>query len=88
MRFPLDDGGVFAVIEPGNIERLKSGKPLKVGNVLIAFVPDMEEFAALLGTDATMPAKGEQPKEYAVHLTPEKIQWALDTCIKLPEVNR
>ena len=26
MQIPLNDGGVFAVIEPGNIRRLKEGK--------------------------------------------------------------
>jgi hypothetical protein len=88
MQIPLNDGGVFAVIEPGNIERLKAGKPLKVGNVMIAFTPDMQEFMGLLGASGELPAKGEKPKEFVGRWTPEQIQSALSTTQKLPEVMR
>jgi hypothetical protein len=88
MQFPLNDGGIFAVIEPGNLRRLKEGRPLIVGKIMIAFTPDMKELIALLGVDGDLPQKGEKPVEHHVHLTPERIQWALDTCAKLPEVER
>lgn len=87
MQFPLNDGGVFAIIEPGNIQRLREGRPLHVGNVMIAFTPDMMKLAALLGASGELPAKGER-KEYHVKLTPEQIQAALDACKNEPEVAR
>lgn len=90
MQIPLSDGGVFAVIEPGNIARLKSGKPLQVGNVMIAFTPDMGEFMTLLGANVKdMPSKDEALRSINIKpITPEHIEWALKTCQKLPEVKR
>jgi hypothetical protein len=89
MQIPLQDGGVFAVIEPGNLARMKAGKPLHVGNVMIAFTPDMQEFMSLLGADGNLPSKGEAPREINIKpITPEHIEWALKTCQKLPEVER
>lgn len=88
MKFPLGkDGAEFVVIEPGNIQRLKDGKPLLVGNCMVAFTPDMQKFAELLGASGELPPKGEQ-HEYRVQLTPEQIEAALRTCQKLPEVLR
>ena len=87
MQFPLNDGGVFAIIEPGNIQRLREGRPLHVGNVMIAFTPNMQKFAELLGVADPLPVKGER-KEYEVKLTPEQIDAALKACKGLIEVNR
>ena len=87
MRIPLPGGGEFAVIEPGNIERLKSGKPMEVGNCLVAFTPDMEKFMAMLGANGTMPSKGEV-RFHKVRITPEQIEAALKLCQRLPEVVR
>lgn len=88
MTFPLDGGAIFAVIEPGNLQRLKSGKPLRVGeNVLIAFTPDMQHFASLLGVRGELPKKGERI-ENQVQLTPEQIDSALKACQHRKEVIR
>jgi hypothetical protein len=87
IQFPLPDGGVLAIVEPGNIERLKAGKPLKVGNCLVAFTPDAQEFAVHLGIVVPLPARNERI-EKPVHITPEQIQDALDKCQGLPEVLR
>ena len=88
IQIPLNDGGVFAIIEPGNVKRLKDGRPLIVGNCMIAFTPDMQAFLALLGIAEDLPAKGEPPIAKAVHLTPEEIQRALDAVQKHDEVLR
>ena len=87
MTFPLEDGAVFVVIEPGNIQRLKAGKPLRVGNSLVAFTPDMQHFAKLLGAKGDLPSKGERI-ECRIHLTPEQIDAALDACQGRPEIIR
>ena len=89
IHFPLSDGAEFVVIEPGNIERLKSGRPLKVGNCLVAFTPDIEAFVKLLGVDADIiPSSKGKVEKREVHLSPEQIQDALDACQRLPEVLR
>ena len=87
MTFPLDGGASFVVIEPGNIQRLKSGKPLRVGEVLIAFTPDMEFFAQQLGVKGSLPNKGERI-ECQIHLTPEQIDAALKAAHGRKEVMR
>jgi hypothetical protein len=87
IRFPLEGGGELVVIEPGNIARLKSGKPMHVGNSLIAFTPDLAAFVKLLGVD-DIPGKGEPVKYRAINVTPEQFQEALDACQSLPEVLR
>lgn len=87
LRFPLNDGNEFVIIEPGNIERLKEGKPLIVGGSMVAFTPDMEALAKMLGTKGTLPNKNEQRVEF-VSITPEQIEAALRACQKLPEVLR
>ena len=79
MQFPLGDGAIFAVVEPGNIQRLKEGRPLKVGNVMIAFTPDMQHFAELLGVNGDLPTKGERI-EFEIRITPEQIDAALKAC--------
>lgn len=87
IRIPLPGGGEFAIIEPGNIQRLKDGKPMEVGNCLIAFTPDMEKFCELLGASGALPPRG-QLNVQKVNLTPEQIDAALKACQKLPEVMR
>lgn len=87
MTFPLDGGASFVVIEPGNIQRLKDGKPLRVGEILIAFTPDMEHFAKQLGLKGSLPSKGERI-ECQINLTPEQIDAALKTCKGRKEVLR
>jgi hypothetical protein len=87
MKFPLPDGGIFAVIEPGNIRRLKDGRPLIVGNCMIAFTPDMQRFTELLGMNGDMPKKGTE-KVHFFHLTPGQISTALEFCKDMPEVDR
>lgn len=89
MTFPLDGKAVFVVIEPGNINRLKQGKPLRIGNdVLVAYVPDMAYFAQLLGTSGELPEKGTQRIECNLRLTPEQIDSALKLCQNRKEVLR
>jgi len=87
LRIPLPGGGEFAVIEPGNIARLKEGKPMHVGNCLVAFTPDMERFMQLLGADGSLPPKGKLRLEHG-YWTPEQIEAALQACQRLPEVVR
>ena len=55
---------------------------------MIAFTPDMQEFMALLGAKGDLPPKGEPPRVHHGKWTPEQIQWALDTAMKLPEIER
>lgn len=88
LTFPLADGGSFIVIEPGNIARLKSGRPLKIGDsVLICFTPDMNKFVEQLGVKNSLPKRGERI-ECHLRLTPEQIDAALKACQNLPEVQR
>jgi hypothetical protein len=87
LRIPLPDGGEFAIIEPGNIQRLKEGKPMQVGNCLIAFTPDMQRFMELLGADGSLPPKNKLRLQTG-QWTPEQIDAALKACQKLPEVER
>lgn len=86
IQFPLNDG-TLVVLEPGNFERLRAGRPLKIGNVMIAFTPDMEHFVKSLGVSTPLPSKGERI-ECHVQLTPEQIDAALKSCQKRAEVNR
>lgn len=89
MQIPLKDGGVFAVIEPGNLKRLKEGRPLLVGNCMIAFTPDMQRFMQLLGSDGELPEKGvTEVKQLPKPITPEQIQEALKETLTWPEVVR
>jgi hypothetical protein len=53
MKIPMPNGGIFAVIEPGNIERMKQGKPLLVGTSCVCFTPDMSAFLRALGVEDT-----------------------------------
>jgi hypothetical protein len=94
MTFPLSESAQFVVIEPGNIRRLKEGRPLTVdlpngSSVMISFVPDMAAFAKELGLD---PSVADVPRnsrhEARVHITPEQIQIALEKAAKWPEVER
>ena len=94
LTFPLSDSAQFIVIEPGNIRRLKEGKPLRVelpngSSVMISFVPDMAAFVKELGQDPNLSevSKGQR-KEVRVRLTPEQIQSALEKVANWPEVDR
>lgn len=87
MTFPLDGGASFVVIEPGNIQRLKSGKPLRVGEILIAFTPDMEFFAQQLGVKGSLPPKGQRI-ECQINLSPKQIDAALKASLGRKEVLR
>lgn len=89
IHFPLGDGQEFVVIEPGNIARLKAGRPLKVGGSLVAFTPDIQAFVKLLDMNEDWIPNSNGPEEFhEVKLTPEKIQEALTACQDLPEVLR
>jgi hypothetical protein len=87
MTFPLKDGAALVVIDPGNMKRLKEGRPLKLGKMLIAYTPDMSGFAKRLGLPKELPSKGETI-EHRVRLTPEQIEDALKACKDLPEVEQ
>jgi hypothetical protein len=86
--FPLFDGRVLAVIEPGNIERLKKGQPMKAGESLVVFTPDIERFLALLGISEPMPTAHGDRVVGTCDVTPEQITEALKQCQNLPEVLR
>lgn len=87
MTFPLPDGALLIVIEPGNIERLKEGRPLKVGQHAVCFTPDLVAFSnKLLGVDVNV--NPGVRVELDVKVTPEQLQAALDACKDLPEVVR
>ena len=95
LTFPLSDSARFIVIEPGNIRRLKEGRPLKVelpngSFVMISYVPDMAAFVKELGLDPnTADVKRHERKEVSnLKLTPEAIQSALEKVAKWPEVDR
>lgn len=88
MTFPLDGNASFVVIEPGNIERLKQGKPLRVGENLIAYVPDMAYFAQLLGVSGELPPKGSVRVENHMHVSVEQLDAALKACQNRREVIR
>lgn len=83
---PLTQGGALCIIEPGNLRRLKEGKPLKIGeNILICYTPDMYALRAKLGVDP----KGPQPGSQDIHRgkwTPEQISEAIKATLHMPEV--
>lgn len=87
--FPLAENATLIVIEPGNIKRLKEGRPLHVGLHLVCFTPDMQKFVEALGVpmkiDDVEPGK---PIRRKVEITPEQLDAALKTCQHLPEVER
>lgn len=95
IQFPISDCAMFAVIEPGNLKRLKQGKPLTVtlpngSSVMIAFTPDANAFLERLGVAARMPEGEERGgmTPFAVHITAEQLDATLKTCQDLPEVDR
>ena len=83
---PLTDGGALCIIEPGNIRRLKEGKPLKIGeNILICFTPDMYALRAKLTGNPKGPKSGEKN----IHVgkwSPEEIDAAIKATLHMPEV--
>lgn len=95
LTFPLSDSAQFIVVEPGNIRRLKEGKPLKVelpngSAVLIAYTPDMAAFVAKLGISPSLVdvQRGSRKEVRDIELSPEQIQGALDNTKHYPEVDR
>ena len=95
LTFPLSDSAQFIVIEPGNIRRLKEGRPLKVelpngSFVMISYVPDMAAFVHELGLDPSCAevSKGVRKEVSGFKLSPEQIQSALEKAARWPEVDR
>jgi hypothetical protein len=89
LTIPGVGGRTLVVLEPGNIKRLKAGKPLVIQDVVICFTPDMEALTGMLGVEQqTLPKKGEPPTVVEVNLSPEQIDLALRSCQNLPEVDR
>lgn len=86
--FPLSNHASLIVIEPANIAKMKEGKPLKVGEHLVCFTPDMQKFIVALGVDLNVNIKPGERIEQTVKLTPEQLQLALYSCQNLPEVLR
>ena len=87
--FPLSDNASLIVIEPGNLARLKEGRPLKVGEHLVCFTPDMQKFVEQLGVELDVESIKPSQQEYRkVRLTPEQLEAALKACQNLPEVSR
>jgi hypothetical protein len=86
---PLKRGSLY-ILEPGNIKRLKQGKPLKLGDSLLVFTPDMQAFCKelVVDIDVNSVAIGNKIVKGDLHITPEQLQAALDKCQKLPEIDR
>lgn len=87
LTFPVNETSNLYVIEPGNVQRLKEGRPLKVGEHLLCFTPDIEAFLRKLGIEMKMPDRGDINTQ-GVAITADQLQDALDECQNLPEVNR
>lgn len=86
MTFPLADGGALCVIEPGNIRRLKEGRPLKIGDrILICYTPDMQALRAKLTGNPKGPQLGEQQVRVG-KWSPEDIDAAIKATQHMPEV--
>lgn len=85
MIFPLAEGGALCVIEPGNIRRLKEGKPLKIGDrILVCYTPDMQALRAKLTGTPLGPKLGEQQIRIG-KWTPEEIDAAIKATQHMPE---
>lgn len=87
IQFPLPNGRLVVVVEPGNLQRLKEGRPLLVGKHMICFTPDMHAFLREIGCDLDMPPRGETVVGN-VSLTPDELESALRRCQQMPEVSR
>jgi hypothetical protein len=84
---PLTGGGALCIIEPGNIRRMKEGRPLKIGdNVLICYTPDMAALRAKLVGNPQGPKPGALPDIHFGHWTPEEIDAAIKATLHMPEV--
>ena len=87
--FPLSGNSSLIVIEPRNLARLKEGRPLKVGEHLVCFTPDMQKFVEQLGVELDVAnVKRGDPVYRKVRLTPEQLEAALKVCQHLPEIVR
>jgi hypothetical protein len=83
---PLTDGGALCIIEPGNIRRLKEGRPLKIGDrILVCYTPDMQALRAKLTGNPVGPKSGEQQIRVG-KWTPEEIDAAIKATAHMPEV--
>ena len=88
MQMLMTDGKHIFVIEPGNIQRLKEGKPLIIaGNISVMFTPDMEAFSKLLTGDFPQQKAGEMFIK-DTSLSPEHITRCFEACKDMPEVLR
>ena len=91
--FPVSDRALFCVIEPGNVRRMKEGRPLKISlpngsRVGVAFTPDANRFLVELGVHTRMPdASGRIAFERA-RVTTDQLEAALKRCRGLAEVER
>lgn len=90
LRFPIGNDLVLCVIGPGNIARLKEGRPLRIRFpqnesivALVAYTPDENAFTEQLGS--TIKAEKGKTHFERVHVTPEQMDAALQACLHLPE---
>lgn len=67
---------------------MKQGKPLKVGEHMVCFTPDMQKFVEQLGLDLSVNVGRGERIEQPVRSTPEQIDAALKSCQNLKEVVR
>lgn len=87
MTFPLGQNASLCIIEPGNIKRLKRGEPLKVGDHMVVFTPDVHALMRELGIPGKMPERGERI-DHAMNITQDQLIAAIIKCKDLPEVDR
>lgn len=88
LTFPIGQNSSLIVIEPGNVKMLKAGRPLKVGEHLVCFTPDMEKFLTMLGVDGAKKPDYNERIEHIVRISAEQLDKALKACQNLPEVMR
>lgn len=88
LTFPLNDDASLIVIEPGNLARMKKGKPLRVGNHLVCFTPDLLAFAAKIGIGEQAKVGPGEVRTGELVLLLEDLEAALRECLTLPEVLR
>ncbi|MBA0085886.1 MAG: hypothetical protein HRJ53_12885 [Acidobacteria bacterium Pan2503] len=90
IKLPLGQRGLFVIIEPSNVARMKSGWPLFIRevDVMVAFTPDMQALTEMLLDHKHQMPGPNQEHWHNVRLTPEQLDAALKACQKLPEVLR
>lgn len=88
LTFPLGNGENLYVVEPGNVQRLKEGRPLKLpAGGMLCFTPDLAAFLKELGVPLELPRPHERI-EKGIHVSADDLVEALSKCQKLPEVIR